>query len=163
MCAFKTGCMSRLAAKLAALFAKKEKDIVEKIGKFAQNIGIAFQIQDDILDVELTGRERKKFGKSFGNDIKEGKRSLMVIFTLKKARPKDKKRLIEILNKHTENLNEIKEAIGIMKKYGAIEEARKIAKKIVEKSWRDVERLFFESRAKERLKEFVYFLIERKI
>jgi geranylgeranyl diphosphate synthase type I len=163
MCAFKTGCMLRLAAKLAAIFAKKKRDIVEKIGEFAQNIGIAFQIQDDILDVELTGREREKFGKSFGNDIKEGKRSLMVIYTLKKAKPKDTKRLIEILNKHTENLNEIKEAIGIMKKYGAIEEARKIAKKIVEKSWRDAERLFFESKAKERLKEFVYFLIERKI
>jgi len=36
------------------------------------------------LDLELTGKEREKFGKSFGNDIKEGKRSLMVIYTLKK-------------------------------------------------------------------------------
>jgi geranylgeranyl diphosphate synthase type I len=163
MCAFKTGCMSRLAAKLAAIFAKKKEKIVNKIGKFAQNVGIAFQIQDDILDVELKGEEREKFGKSFGNDIKEGKRSLMVVYLLKRADPKDKKRLIEILDKHTQNLSEIKEAIGIMEKYGAIEYARKIAKGIAEESWREVENLFFNSKAKERLREFVYFLIERRI
>jgi len=163
MCAFKTGCMSRLAAKLAAIFAKKKEDIVEKVGKFAQNIGIAFQIQDDILDLELTGKEREKFGKSFGNDIKEGKRSLMVIYVLKKAKTEDKKRLIEILNKHTQNLSEIKEAIEIIKKYRAIEYAKEIAKEIVKESWKNVKKLFFESGAKEKLKEFVHFLIERKI
>ena len=163
MCAFKTGCMSRLAAKLAAIFAKKKEKIVNKIGEFAQNVGIAFQIQDDILDVELKGEEREKFGKSFGNDIKEGKRSLMVVYLLKRADPKDKKRLIEILDKHTQNLSEIKEAIGIMEKYDAIEYARKIAKGIAEESWREVENLFFNSKAKERLREFVYFLIERRI
>jgi geranylgeranyl diphosphate synthase type I len=163
MCAFKTGCMARLAAKLAAIFAKKEERIVKEIGKFAQNIGIAFQIQDDILDVELTGKEREKFGKSFGNDIKEGKRSLMVIYTLNSATRRDKKRLIEILNKHTENLNEIKAAIGIINKYGAIEYAKKMAENILKESWEKVKKNFPESKNKERLKNFVYFLIERKM
>jgi geranylgeranyl diphosphate synthase type I len=163
MCAFKTGCMSRLAAKLAAIFAKKEKDIVEKIGEFTQNIGIAFQIQDDILDVELTGGEREKFGKSFGNDIKEGKRSLMVIYTLKKANKRDRERLMEILDKKEKNKKEILEAISILQKYNSIEYARKKAEEIVRESWKKVDEIFIKRKAKEMLKELVQFLIERKL
>ena len=163
MCAFKTGCMARLAAKLAAIFAKKKEDIVEKVGNFAQNIGIAFQIQDDILDLELTGKEREKFGKSFGNDIKEGKRSLMVIYTLNKATKRDKARLIEILDKKKKTKKEIFKAISIIKKYRAIEYAKKVAENILKESWEKVEKNFPESKTKERLKNFVYFLIERKI
>jgi geranylgeranyl diphosphate synthase type I len=162
MCAFKTGCMSRLAAKLAAIFAKK-KDIVEKIGEFAQNIGIAFQIQDDILDVELTGREREKFGKSFGNDIKEGKRSLMVIHTLKKASKRDRERLIEILDKKEKNKKEILEAISILQKYNSIGYAKKRAEETVRKSWEKIDKIFIEGKAKRMLKELVQFLIERRL
>jgi geranylgeranyl diphosphate synthase type I len=163
MCAFKTGCMSRLAAKLAAIFAKKERDIVEKIGEFAQNIGIAFQIQDDVLDVELTGGEREKFGKSFGNDIKEGKRSLMVIYTLKKANKRDRERLIEILDKKEKTKKEILEAISILQKYNSIEYAKKKAEEIVRESWKEVDEIFIERKAKGMLKELIQFLIERKL
>jgi geranylgeranyl pyrophosphate synthase len=155
--------MSRLAAKLAAIFAKKKRDIVEKIGEFAQNIGIAFQIQDDILDVELTGKEREKFGKSFGNDIKEGKRSLMVIYTLKKANKRDRERLIEILDKKEKTKKEILEAISILQKYNSIEYARKKAEEIVIKSWKEVDEFFNERKAKRMLRELVQFLIERRL
>lgn len=162
MCAFKTGCMVRLTAKLAAILAGKE-NLAQKIGKFAEAIGIAFQIQDDILDITLSGEERKKFGKVFGNDIKEGKRSLMVIHTLKKATENDKKRLMEILEKHTDDLKEKKEAIEIIKKYGSIEYAKKVARKIVKKAWQEIEKTLPKSKARERLEEFVNFLVERKI
>jgi geranylgeranyl diphosphate synthase type I len=163
MCAFKTGCMARLSAKLAGILAKKKKEIVDKIGKFAQNIGIAFQIQDDILDVELRGEEREKFGKSFGNDIKEGKRSLMVIYTLRKANKKDRERLIEILDKKEKTKKEILEAISILQKYGSIEYAKRKAEEIVRESWGEVDKIFIEGKPKERLKELIQFLIERKL
>lgn len=163
MCAFKTGCLSRMAAKLAVIFSGGSVKLAEKIGRVAESIGVAFQIQDDILDITLTGKEREKFGKSFGNDIKEGKRTLMVIHTLKKATRKDKKRLIEILNKHTDDPEERKEAIDIINKYGSVEYAKKIAKKIIKESWSKAEKLLEESKAKNRLREFVNFLIERKV
>lgn len=163
MCAFKTGCLSRMAAKLAVVLSKGSTELAEKIGRVAESIGVAFQIQDDILDITLTGEEREKFGKSFGNDIKEGKRTLMVIHALKKATKKDKKRLIEILNKHTDDLDEIKEAIDIINKYGSVEYAKKIAEKIIKESWSEAEKLLPESKAKSRLKEFVNFLIERRV
>jgi geranylgeranyl diphosphate synthase type I len=163
MCAFKTGCMAGLAAKLAVILAKKEKNVVEKIGNFAQNLGVVFQIQDDILDIELSEKEREKFGKSFGNDIKEGKRSLMVVYTLKKAKKKERERLIEILDKKKKRKKEVLEAISIIKKYNSIEFAKEKAREIVEKSWKEVEKLFSFNKAREQLKELIYFLVERKL
>lgn len=163
MCVFKTGCLSRLAAKLAVILSEGSEELLEKLGRMAEAIGVAFQIQDDILDITLKGKEREKFGKSFGNDIKEGKRTLIVIHTLKKANQKDKKRLLEILNKHSDDLAEIKEAIGIIKKYGSIEYTKRVAQKIVSDAWQEVSQLLPESRAKKRLNAFINYLIERKI
>jgi len=162
MCAFKTGCLSRMAAKLAVVLLKGDEKLAKVVGRVAETVGVAFQIQDDILDISLAGKEREKFGKSFGNDIKEGKRTLMVINTLKKATKKDKKRLIEILNKHTDDLEERKEAIEIIKKYDSIEYAKKVAKKIMREAWEEADRVLNLSPAKKRLKEFVNYLIERQ-
>lgn len=163
MCAYKTGCLARLAAKLAVILSGGEEELTEKIGRVAEAIGVAFQIQDDILDIALEGEDREKFGKAFGNDIKEGKRTLMVIHTVKVANEKDKKRLIEILNKHTDEIMEKEEAIKIIQKYGSIDYAKKKAVEIVEKSWKEAEPLLKENRAKVLLKEFVFYLIERKV
>jgi geranylgeranyl pyrophosphate synthase len=161
MCAYKTGTLARMAAKIAAVLADANEELVEKLGRFAESIGIAFQMQDDILD--LTGRDfaEKKGGR--GQDITEGKRSLIVIHTLKAANPKDKRRLVEILNMHTSDQALRDGAIAIIEKYGSIDYAKNFARKIVEESWRDVEKLLSASDAKEKLKAFAKFLIERKI
>ena len=139
MCAYKTGTLARMAAKIAAVLADANKELVEKLGRFAESIGIAFQMQDDILD--LTGKDfaEKKGGR--GQDITEGKRSLIVIHTLKTANPKDKRRLVEILNMHTSDQALRDEAIAIIKKYGSIDYAKNFARKIVKESWRDAETL----------------------
>lgn len=162
MCAFKTGCLSRMAAKLAVVFSEGSDELIEKIGHLAESMGVAFQIQDDILDIVLEGEEREKFGKVFGNDIKEGKRTLMVIYALQKASLEDRARLIEILNKHTDDLKEREIAIEIIKKYGSIEYAKKIAKEIIADSWREADQLLPNSKAKDKLREFINYLIERK-
>ena len=161
MCAYKTGTLARMAAKIAAVLADAGDELVEKLGRFAESIGVAFQIQDDILD--LTGEEFaiKKGGR--GQDITEGKRTLIVIHTLKVANSEDRRRLIEILKMHTSDQKLRDEAIAIMQKYGSIEYAKNFARKIVRESWKDVERLLPESEAKEKLNAFAQFLIERKI
>jgi geranylgeranyl diphosphate synthase type I len=99
MCAYKTGTLARMAAKLAAVLAGANKELVEKLGRYAESIGVAFQMQDDILD--LTGKEFAEKKGGLGQDITEGKRTLMVIHTLENATAADKKRLIQILNVHT--------------------------------------------------------------
>src|SRR5450756_1482007 len=100
-----------MAAKTAAVIAGANRPLVEKLGRFAESIGVAFQMQDDILD--LTGQEFAKKKGGVGQDITEGKRSLMVIYTLKKANNADKKRFIEILNMHTSDQALRDEAIAV--------------------------------------------------
>ncbi len=159
MCAYKTGTLARMSAKLAAVLAGASAELVGKLGSYAESIGVAFQMQDDILD--LTGKEfaEKKGGR--GQDITEGKRTLMVIYTLKSASEFDRKRLIEVLNMHTPDQRLKDEAISIMEKYGAIEHAKQTASKIVLDSWNEAEKLIATSEAKEKLKTFAEFLIKR--
>lgn len=160
MCAYKTGTLPRMAARMAAVLADAKEELVEKLGRFAESMGIAFQMQDDILD--LTGEEfaGKKGGR--GKDITEGKRTLIVIHTLKVADTKDTRQLIELLNTHASEQELIDKAIGIMEKYGSIVYVKNFAKEIVEKSWREAEKLLPSSEAKKNLKTFAKFLIERK-
>jgi len=160
MCAYKTGTLARMAARIAAVLAGANDELVEKIGHFAESIGIAFQMQDDVMDLSSEFLE-KKGGR--GLDITEGKRSLAVIHTLKVASAKEAKRLVEILNMHTSDQQLKDEAIRIMEKNGSIEYVKKSARKMVRESWRDAEKLLPASEAKEKLKAFAEFLIERKI
>ncbi len=157
MCAYKTGTLARMSAKLAAALSNAGEDKIDKLGKFAESIGVAFQIQDDVLDITAP----ESIGKKFGNDIKEGKRTLMVIHALQKASSVDRKRLIEILNKHTDDMNERKEAIDIINKYDSVSYARDVAEKMVKESWNTVEKILPESGAKQKLKAFADYLIKR--
>jgi geranylgeranyl pyrophosphate synthase len=161
MCAYKTGTLARLAAEIAAILAGANEERVEKLGRFAESIGVAFQMQDDILD--LTGEEFAEKKGGHGQDITEGKRSLIVIHTLKAAKAEDKRRLVEILNMHTSNQKLRDEAIAIMKKYGSLDYVKQFARKMVEDSWREAGKLLPDSDAKKKLNAFAKFLIERKI
>jgi len=163
MCAYKTGCLARMSAKIAAICASANNETINKVGNIAEALGVGFQIQDDILDIDLKDEDRKDFGKSFGNDIKEGKRTLMVIYTLKKANENDKERLIQILDKKNNSEDEIIEAIRILEKYKSLDYARKKAREIVESAWKEAEPLLVENVSKKLLKEFVNYLIERKV
>jgi geranylgeranyl pyrophosphate synthase len=161
MCAFKTGTLARMSAKIAAIVAGADDATVEKIGRFAESIGIAFQIQDDILNVSESELAKGKGG--IGEDITEGKRTLMVIYTLKKASEEDKKRLLEILDMHTRDPQLIQEAIDILRKYDAINYAKEFARRLVRETWSGVDKILPESEAKRKLKAFADFLIERDV
>jgi geranylgeranyl pyrophosphate synthase len=150
-----------MSAKIAAVLCEASGDTVERLGSFAEAIGVAFQIQDDILDLTSKGFAEKKGGR--GQDITEGKRSLVVIHTLDKAKPADKKRLIKILNMHTTNQKLKNEAIRIMQKYKSIDYAKEFARNKMTESWKEIERLLQPSEAKEKLRAFATYLVERKI
>jgi len=161
MCAYKTGTLARMAARMAAILAGANEDLIEKLGRFAEAIGIAFQMQDDILDL-TSGEFAEKKGAP-GMDITEGKHTLMVIHALENAGLKDKKRLIKILRMHTNEQKLRDEAIGIMKNHNSIEYTRQFARKLVRENWSEVDKLLPSSDAKEKLRAFAVYLIERKI
>jgi len=98
-----------------------------------------------------------------GQDITEGKRSLPVVHTMRVANPRDKKRLIEILNMHTSEQSLKDEAISIIQRNSSIDYSKNVSKKLVEDSWSEVEKYLPASAGKEKLKAFAAFLIERKI
>ncbi len=75
---------------LGAILANADKKLIDNLGEFGENLGIAFQIQDDILGV--FGKE-ETLGKSNKSDIEEGKNTLLIVEALKKATPKQKKKL----------------------------------------------------------------------
>jgi geranylgeranyl pyrophosphate synthase len=161
MCVNKTGCLARMAGRLAAMLAGGSDNEVEIVGKFAETIGVAFQIQDDILNI--VGEEFTAGKGGVGEDVTEGKMSLLVIHTIQTADEKDKKRLLEILGMHTFDQKLRDEAIEMLKKYDAVEYSKKMAKKMVQDAWKGIDNILPKSDAKEKLKAFAYYLIEREI
>ncbi|MEM4195150.1 MAG: polyprenyl synthetase family protein [Candidatus Anstonellales archaeon] len=158
MASGKTGALIGAACEIGAVVAKKSKKEREAARTFGENIGLAFQIQDDILN--LTG-EVEKYKKKIGDDITEGKRTLMVIKTLERANPEDKKRLVEILSSHTEDEMEIREAIGIIKRYGGVEYAKKKAEKLVEEGVSKIEKALPENKEKQRILKIARYFTSR--
>lgn len=156
----KTAALIGAACEIGAIIAKKGRKERRVARVFGENIGLAFQIQDDILN--LTGSV-EEYKKKIGDDISEGKRTLMVIKALEKAKPEDKKRLIEILSSHTTDELEISEAIGIIKKYGGIEYAKQKAEELVSRGIAMVEDALPESKEKRRILDIArYFMIRRE-
>ncbi len=155
MCANKTGSVAAMAAKLGALLGGGTEQQIDALGEFAEATGVVFQIQDDILNIE------GGVGKEYGDDIKEGKRSLLAIHALNIGNAKDKMRLLEILGMHTSDKSLIAEAIGIITMSGSIGYAKKIAAELAENAWRKAETAMPESEAKKRLKELAEMLISR--
>ena len=157
---------------MAGIIAGKNEKDIETIARFARTVGIAFQIQDDILN--LTDKEFAERKGGLGEDITEGKRSLPVIYTLQVADEKDKERLLEILKMHTFDQDLRDEAIAIMKKHSATNYAKDKARKMVKEAWDEIDKILPEAEgkqkvdeekptAKEKLKAFACYLIERKI
>jgi geranylgeranyl diphosphate synthase type I len=161
MCAYKTGTLARMAAKLAAVLCGADRGLVEKLGAFAESIGVAFQMQDDILD--LTGKEFAVGKGGLGGDITEGKRSLIVIRTLQTASAQDRQRLLQILQMHTSDQKLRDDAIAIMQKNNAFEYVRNKADDMVAQNWKEADKLLKPTLGKEKLKAFAEFLIKRTI
>lgn len=160
MCTYKTGVLARLSAKLGGILGNGTKKQINALGKFAESLGVGFQIQDDILNIAPASG---KWGKEIGEDISEGKRTLLVLHALKKLNKRDSRELLRILNAHTKNKAKIKRAISLIKKAGSINYAREKAKKIVSESWKRLEGMLPENEGKKELKAFAQFMVEREI
>eukprot|EP00026_Physarum_polycephalum_P010020 Phypoly_transcript_10164.p1 GENE.Phypoly_transcript_10164~~Phypoly_transcript_10164.p1 ORF type:complete len:376 (+),score=57.27 Phypoly_transcript_10164:207-1334(+) len=161
MCAYKTGTLAKLSGMMAAYVCGATDEIAQAIGKFCESIGVAFQIQDDILCI--VGEKFSEGKGGIGEDIREGKRTLMVIHTLQHAGEAKASRLIAILNKHTESQEEIQEAIKIVRETGSIDYARKVAQDLVRSSWESAKNVLPDSPARDNLYLFAQYLIHRNI
>src|SRR6195256_44599 len=89
----KTACLFSVCAKLGALVAGADSQTEEKLGEYAWNLGMAFQLVDDVLD--FTARE-KTLGKPVGGDLREGKVTLPLVYALERATAEER-RLVETI------------------------------------------------------------------
>lgn len=132
-------------------------DLVPKIKEFGMKVGPAFQIADDLLDL-TEGKGRGEIG----SDIKEGKRSIMVVHCSSKCKRDERKRMFEILDKPREKTT--KEDIGYVKalfeKHGSLEYARQKARSLVDESAQTTAAMPEELRSM--LDDFARYIIERK-
>jgi geranylgeranyl diphosphate synthase type II len=101
--------------------------------QFGEDLGVAFQLQDDILN--LIG-DKEKYGKEIGGDILEGKRTLMLIDLMAKCNAEEKKFVIDSLDRAREGKDPtiINDILELMNKYGSIEHAISISKEKARKS-----------------------------
>lgn len=119
---FKTGRLFEASAKTGAMLAGANKNFIKNIGESAKNIGILFQIKDDLLDYSNTS----KTGKQSFQDLKEGKITYPFFFALKNSSQKEKKQLISFLG--NQRLNE-KKALALISKLNGLIKTQQLAEK----------------------------------
>jgi octaprenyl-diphosphate synthase len=115
----KTASLLSSACAVGAYSTTGNEEITQKMKLFGQNVGIAFQIKDDLFDYGTDN-----VGKPTGNDIKEKKLTLPLIYTLNKADRSTKKSLIYSLKNNNKDPQKVKEIIAIVTKSGGIEYAQ---------------------------------------
>jgi octaprenyl-diphosphate synthase len=155
--------ISKTAALLSACTAcgarsvSEDAETIQLMKDFGENIGIAFQIRDDILDYEGTGLT----GKTVGNDIKEKKITLPLIHALEQSANSKKRHILNIVKSKKKTRAEIGEVINFVMDYGGIEYAELKMNQYRDKALAILD-FYPESEVKESLREFVQYTTSRK-
>jgi len=153
----KTGALLEASMKVGALLGKGEPEQVRALAEYGRLIGVAFQMRDDVLGV---AGEQGKFGKPIGSDVREGKRTLIVVRALATAPQEDKSTLLRALGKQDLSEAELKVAIDVLKRAGAIDYVAERARELIAQAKSKLKALP-ESRAREILSELADFTIKR--
>ena len=113
MISFKTAVLLACSLQMGAIISNASKQDMKQIYNFGLHLGIAFQLQDDYLDV--FGNE--EFGKKVGGDILENKKTFLYIKALELASEKDKKELLGLYSTNTISTNKIENVKYLFDKY----------------------------------------------
>ncbi|QEE15383.1 polyprenyl synthetase family protein [Promethearchaeum syntrophicum] len=157
MVELKTGALFEVSTFIGGLCAKASKIQLKSLEEFGNKFGISFQIIDDILG--LIGDE-KKFGKPIGSDLREGKKTFLLIYALEHLKNQEKRELITILSKKEKTNEDISKGIELIKNSGAIEIAKKIVKNKLDEAIAKLE-IFPDSESKKELQKLALFSIQR--
>jgi octaprenyl-diphosphate synthase len=155
--------ISKTAALLSACTAcgarsvSDDSETIQLMKDFGENIGVAFQIRDDILDYEGTGLT----GKTVGNDIKEKKITLPLIHSLEQSSNSKKRHILNIVKSKKKTKSEISEVISFVKEYGGLEYAELKMNQYRDKALAILDS-YADSEVKESLREFVQYTTSRK-
>ena len=154
----KTAALFEACAAIGAESAGASHDDVEAARKFGQNLGIIFQIRDDIFDYY----DSKEIGKPTGNDMLEGKLTLPVIHALKSTGNAEMMMLARKVKAREVKQSEINQLLAFTKENGGIEYADQQMWKFHADCMRFIDERVGDSAIKTALKAYLDFVIERK-
>ena len=126
----KTGSLFGTSIRFGALLSGASSQVVEALTTFGEEIGIAFQLADDVIDIASQTNES---GKTPGTDLREGVPTLVTLLVQKANRPEDQK-LVASLAAPISDENEVAEVLAALRAHPALDEARTIALQYAENS-----------------------------
>jgi len=115
----KTASLIATSMAIGAASVKDDQELLDKMYSIGQDAGIAFQIKDDIFDYQDKGI----IGKPTGNDIKEKKITLPLLYVLKNSNPSERKRILRLIKHKNKNSAVVKELIQLVTEKGGLEYA----------------------------------------
>ena len=153
----KTAALIAACAACGAKSAGADDELVEKMRLFGEYVGMAFQIKDDLLDYQNNG----SIGKPSGNDIKEKKLTLPIIYVLKNASMIDRKRILSIVKRQNKNKKKVREVINFVIENGGLEYSTNKMHEYKSKAL-DILAEMPENESKKALVELVEYVVIRK-
>jgi octaprenyl-diphosphate synthase len=127
----KTACLFSVCARLGAISAGGDTHTQEQLAEYAWNLGMAFQLVDDVLD--FTSRE-KTLGKPVGGDLREGKVTLPLVYALECATPAERELVATILRDRSYDAVPFQRILALLEKYHGIARVRERAQAFTEKA-----------------------------
>lgn len=155
----KTAVLFQGACRVGALISDVPQQKETALAAYGFNLGLAFQMVDDLLDYS---QDTPALGKKVGADLKEGKLTLPVIYSLKSADAKDRIQMEKIIKNKDFSTEDFETLIAIMKKYGGQTYTQKVAQKYVKNAKNALE-TFEDSTTKEVLLSIADYTLARKV
>ena len=152
----KTASLIAAACSVGAASTTKDEAVIEQMRLFGENLGIAFQIKDDLFDFGSDD-----VGKPLGIDIQEKKLTLPLIFALENASRSDKSRIINLIKRHSDKPEKVKEVISFVQGSGGLEYA-KVAMERYSAAAFDILDKMPDSLARSAMRELVVYVTKRK-
>jgi octaprenyl-diphosphate synthase len=154
----KTAILISAACQTGAIWGKASTDEEEALAQYGLELGIAFQLVDDLMDYTST---QKDFGKPVGSDFKEGKITLPLIHAIKACSEEDKNRINELSRKDQFVDEDFTFLLALIQTHGGLEYTRKVAQESIEKAKGFLEG-FRPDPTKQVLIDLADYVIERK-
>ena len=159
MISLKTGVLIATALKFGAIIAMSENNDMENIYQYGLNLGIAFQLQDDYLDI--FGED--DFGKQKAGDIIENKKTFLYLKTLEMAEDNDKKKILKLYGKEQFSEEKIESVVELFKKYKIPNLTELEIQKYTLKAHQNIRNLSIDQNKKNVFINFADQLMDRKV
>lgn len=157
MISLKTSVLLAASLEMGAIIGGASEGNCKHLYEFGKNLGIAFQVQDDYLDAF---GDPEKFGKHVGGDIRQNKKTFLMLHALEVANPEQRNRLLQLMQQNPPD--KVEQILQIFRDCNIDEWAKELKDKYLQTALQHLEAIAVRSVRKEPLQELANFLIQRE-